>query len=236
MRDATGAAPQAPVPSLSEEFERWAVAIFPRVLERLSKLQPLALLFSLSIVVATFSRQASQTAFVYGMAAAFSFGASLIASVFAMFVISVPELHDPAKPEGAMVYVFVYVSTTAGFVSLGGLLLTFSREMPELGRVLTFLFGVVFAISFAELSLVITLRLTKVRTRLSKTLYSALKYLTVGGAATLVSGPFFYLLGAPASEAGIVLFLFGLFLLLVLAFVTLRLERKYGAATPKGRS
>ena len=220
---------------MSEDFERWVVAVFPHFLERLSKLQPLALLFSLSIVVATFSRQTSQTAFFYGMAAAFSFGLSLLASAFAMFIVSA-EPRDPSKPEGAMFYVFVYASASAGFISLGALLLTLSREIPELGRLLTFLAGIVFAISFAELALVVVLRLTKVRTHLSKTLYSALKYLTIGGAVTLVSGPFFYLLGVPASEAGIVLFLVGLFLLLALAFLAQRLERKYGAATRKTQS
>jgi len=169
------------------------------------------------------------------MAAAFSFGLSLLASAFAMFIVSA-EPRDPSKPEGAMFYVFVYASASAGFISLGALLLTLSREIPELGRLLTFLAGIVFAISFAELALVVVLRLTKVRTHLSKTLYSALKYLTIGGAVTLVSGPFFYLLGVPASEAGIVLFLVGLFLLLALAFLAQRLERKYGAATRKTQS
>jgi len=233
MKDTTGTAALQPAArSLSEDFERWVVAVFPHFLERLSKLQPLALLFSLSIVVATFSRQASQTAFIYGMAAAFSFGLSLIASAFAMFIVP-SQPRDPSKPEGAMFYVFVYASTTAGFVSLGGLLLTFSREMPELARLLLFLAGFVFALSFADLALVIALRLTNVRTEISKTLYVALRYLTIGGVATLVSGPFLYLLGEPASEAGVVLFLVGLLLLFVLALLARRLERKYGAAPRK---
>src|SRR2546428_5840880 len=119
------ATPQPPVRSLSEDFERWAIAVFPHFLERLSKLQPLALLFSLSIVVATFSRQTSQTAFFYGMAAAFSFGLSLLASAFAMFIVSA-EPRDPSKPEGAMFYVFVYASASAGFFSLTTLLLSLS--------------------------------------------------------------------------------------------------------------
>src|SRR2546428_8904652 len=108
MNDTTGtAAPQPAARSLSENFERWVVAVFPHFLERLSKLQPLALLFSLSIVVATFSRQTSQTAFFYGMAATLPLCIFPLASALAMFNSSA-EPTVPSQPYVATFYGFVY--------------------------------------------------------------------------------------------------------------------------------
>lgn len=211
--------------SRGERLERSLVSAFEPFLERLGKLQPLIVLFSLSIVVATFSRQVSQGAFVWGMAAAFSFGLSLLASAYTMFVLSVPEPGRAKKPQGAMPFVFIYTSAAVGFASLGFLLLTFAREMPDLGRLEFFLGAFVFGASFAMSGFTILARLAGANP--PNWLYVALKYVTIGAAFALLLGPFFFILRSGEwSELGQYLFLAGLAAMTALLVVTFRMERK----------
>jgi len=120
MSEPEGVRPTTEVEQLSDS-EKWRQTVFgfqETLLGVLSNLQPLVVLFSLSIVVATFTRPLFPESSDWSLAAAFGFGWALVFSAAMKFV-------KPGERRGwlTIVHWYGYLGVLVGFLSLGFALL-----------------------------------------------------------------------------------------------------------------
>ncbi len=123
MQQGEGVRPATDGNELSDS-EKWRQMVFgfqETLLGVLSSVQPLVVLFSLSIVVATFTRQAFPESSDWSLVAAFGFGWALVFSAAMKFM-------NPGERRGWMIiaHLYSYLGVLVGFLSLGFALLFMS--------------------------------------------------------------------------------------------------------------
>lgn len=141
MADQADASPadKADKPTDRKRFLEMVLGFRSPLLDALKDLQPLVVLFSLSIVVATFTKASFPEASDWSLVAGFGFGLALV--FFATLSVAKPQ-----RPPGlatVIVHLYAYMGVLLGFISLGLALIFLLLRNDLLNR------GILFVLSSA---------------------------------------------------------------------------------------